>query len=182
MDKITKNAKVVAELARLFPNSSISAIMRVLDMPQIDKNNAIWYAQGAGFIEDIGVKDLSKTVVPTSDKKTTFQESDQARGAITYAMHQLAKEEVDMAEFTLMEWMGGGYPLHYQSIAIAQMLEDKSLASYVILEDTPKGKNGKGGVATNPYVFYTLPENEHEHWGFKQFKDVKILRLKEDSK
>lgn len=176
MDRIAENAKIVVEIARLSPEDSLSSIISVLDMPIIDRNNALWFAAEQGFIDDPG-SDLSKPVSLNYFEPLHLKEVADAQRTILYCMNKLAEKQSDISEGTVTEWLRG-YKAHIIVIALKQLLESKEIYSYTLMDAAPVGKKGKS-IMDTPYIFYCLPENMGKNWGIKQFKDATRVRLQE---
>lgn len=160
--KMTENAHKIAFLISAYPEHTLNEIIKLVELPAIDINTAIWTAQELGFISQPN-KETARLDVLKLPKVWNFGPEEGAlEDAILYSFQQLAKKETDLEENYLTEWTRG-YSAHDVLIAMKQLINDKQLAEYT-LNDT-----GKDGVVT-PYTFYTLYENGEQMWGKKQFK------------
>lgn len=164
--KIKKNAHKIAYIAYSFKDLNLFQIVNLLHMPGVDINAAIWYAQEIGLIElkllsdgKYG-NDIEKVNAPTEwvfgDDINDLTES------ILYCVTNLAKDEVDIEEKAMDQWLAG-YPHQDILVAIQLLLESEALSKYVINDKDEKGTDNK-------YSFYTLTENKDKQWGKKQFK------------
>lgn len=155
------NANKVAYMFQQFPKHSVPEIVALLQMPPIDVNAAMWYAQELGFITELNKKkDQIKFVKAPKTwdfgtLETTLEDS------IQYCFRRLAEDETDLDEKFLSDWTAG-YPAHDVIIAMKQLLNDRVLAEY-LLTDTDKDGN------KNEYKFFTLYENSEMQWGKKNF-------------
>lgn len=173
MDRIVNNARIIAELARLFPSEPLSSIHGVLDMPIIDKNNAMWYGQGAGLIAEHSRKQTDP-IVSLSPEPLWDADVERLKNDILYAMRQVSIDEGDMSEGQLTEWLMGNKG-HFVAISLRQLIESKQIIPYTITEHMKMGK----GMKSAHHVFYTLAENKGKDWGTKQFKDASTLTITE---
>lgn len=174
MDRIIENAMIVAELARLFPDEPAKSIVKSLEMPTIDANNAIWYGMSRGLLDD-RTDNKDEPLISLMPEQFQHEELDITKSAITYCLGQLANKDQDISEDLLTQWLHG-YKAHFTVIALKQLLEDGQIATYTLVsEELRKKKN----IVTQAYVFYTLPENLKEHWGLKQFKNPGLVKVQE---
>jgi hypothetical protein len=155
--KMLENANKVAFLIESYPNHTMTQIIELLQMPAIDINAAIWYAQEVGFINE---PDGETQIATIKNKPETWDfGSDVAdlEDTLLYCFKELAKTERDLEENYLANWTAGHSAMNVM-IALKHLENNRELVQYEI-ED-----------GENAYVFFTLYENSEQLWGRKQFK------------
>lgn len=155
------NANKITYLIEQFPKHSPEEILALLQMPPIDVNAAMWYAQELGWITDINKKTNKMKLLATPDMWDFGPLEKTLEDEIEFCFQRLGKDETDLDEKFLSDWTNG-YPAHDVIIAMKRLLNDRVLFEYR-LTDTDKDGN------ENVYKFFTLYENSEMQWGKKNF-------------
>jgi hypothetical protein len=157
-DKMYENAHKVGFLCELFPEHKVAQIIDLLQMPAIDINCALWSAIDLKIIEAPDKK--TGNIKFLGEPATGWNFGDTQRDlqtTILYAFETLAKEETDLEETYLSNYLSG-YSTQDTMIAVKRLIADKKLVEYAI-ED-----------GENTYQFFTLYQNREQLWGQKQFR------------
>lgn len=160
--KMLHNANKVGFIVQQYPEHKLAEVIKLMAMPAIDINTAIWAAEELGFIgkPDRETGNLEFLVAPErwdfGPEVTDLQE------ALVYSFTELAKVEKDLEENYMSSWTQG-YPTQDVLVAVKQLLVDRVLAEYEINDVDETGTD-------NVYIFYTLFENSEQLWGRKEFK------------
>lgn len=155
-----ENANKITYLAKKFPKKTLPELLELFQLPQIDMNAAIWYAQDLGWISKVTDKGIKVLKTPETWQFGEFE--NRLEDEMVYCIGRLNAKESDIDEENLMAWVAG-YASQDALIAGLRLLEDKVLATYE-LEDIDKD-----GVKSI-YTFYSLYENGEQLWGQKAFK------------
>lgn len=154
------NAHKLTFLVKEFPEKTVEEILDLLQMPPIQSNAGFWTAQDAGWLSS--VKDNKIEFLKAPEK---WQFGDITEGLIDqieYCFRRLARDETDLEEKWLTDWLTG-YPPQEILIAMHYLLDQRILAEYEIIDHNKK-------LGDSTYKFYTLFENLENRWGKKQFK------------
>lgn len=161
-EKTIQNAEKLAYLIKEYPAQKVAEVIKLIHLPSIDINAAIWAAVDLGLIrqpdEKTGFAEFLKAPVEWdfgSDER-------HLENLIMYCLKKRAEKEQDIEEFFLTTW-AMGYGPHDLLIATKRLLERKEIASYDIEDKTNK-------KAPSTYTFFTLYGNSEQLWGRKAFK------------
>lgn len=155
-----ENANKLTFLVKEFPEKDVEQILDLLQMPPIQSNAGFWLAQELGWLSP--VKDSKISFVKAPDSWAFGDITMGLIDQIEYCFHRLSKDETDLEEKWLTDWLTG-YPPQEIVLSMHYLLDQKILAEYEIVDH-----NAKLGDST--YKFYTLFENLEQQWGRKQFK------------
>lgn len=154
--KMLENAHKITYLVTQYPKHTMPEIIALLQMPAIDINTAFWAAQDMDYIAE-PTKDGSLVLKYPPEVYDFGETVPELKEALLYCFTMLAKEEVDLEENYLSQWVTG-YTTQDVTVAMKLLLNERKLAEYTISD------------GENNYTFYTLFENLEQEWGRKQFK------------
>lgn len=163
--QMLENANKVVYLAEQYPEHNLTQLISLLQLPAIDINNAVWAAIDMGWLTEPDKKTKRVEVLQRPEPYYFGESVDDLQDILLYAFERLGKQETDLEEYSLSQWVQG-YPSHDVLIAMRLLLDGKKLHEYMI-ED-----------GENNYTFYTLYENKDKVWGSKQFKQNPLNRNK----
>lgn len=155
------NANKISYLFQQFPKHTPTEILALLQMPPVDANAAMWYAQELGWISDLDKKKDKIKVLSAPESWDFGPLEDTLEDTLVYCFKQIAKNETDLDEKFLSDWTAG-YPAHDVIIAMKRLLNDKVLFEYLLFDIDKDGTE-------NQYKFFTLYENKDKQWGKKNF-------------
>jgi len=161
MGTIEQNALKLAYIVSKYPKHNLSQILSLMQLPGIDVNCAVWQAEDMGWLK-VPDKDEPIEIVTLPNFFFDDEVYDLMEN-LTFTFRHLANKKQDPNEYFLNQWVGG-YPSHDFLIAMQELTDSKTIASYTITDP-------KDGT----YTFYTLSENLGKDWGKSQFKDQKKL-------
>ena len=168
-NKMYENANKVTFLVSVYPEHTLPQIIELLQMPAIDINAGLWYAQELGFLSQPDPDTNTAKLLKTPEVWTFGQAVYDLEEALLYCFRQLAEKETDMEETYLSNWTAD-YPSHDVTIALKHLEAINELAQYAIEDDA------------NMYTFFTLPVNKDKLWGKKQFKHDPLPQRKLNNK
>jgi len=168
---IDQDAKKVAYLCKCYPDKKLHEIIGMIMMPNIAKDCALWQAERMGYVSIDAKKDkielLAKEITPDMDDNL-----EAVMNRIEFGVTRQNSIEQDIDEEMFLQWLQGYMPQD-TLIAINLLMEQGVISNYNILE-------GRGGK--NVYTFYTLPKNEVNEWGRKNFPKKNGLVVRPKSK
>lgn len=154
-----ENANKLAFLVKEFPDKNVTDLLDIVQMPPVQSNAGFWLAQELGWVSD--VKDGKITFIKAPEKWEFGDVTEGLIDQIQYCFGRLAKDETDLEEKWLTDWLTG-YPPQEILIAMHYLLDQRVLAEYEITDKA-------NSVGPSTYKFYTLFENLEQQWGRKQF-------------
>ena len=160
------NAHKFAFLVGEYPQKSLQEIVDLFKMRAIDINVMIWAAQDEGFVDKPDGETGKVSLLNPPAAWDFGKEVEDLEANILYGFSWLAKNQTDLEENEVGEWLAGYTPWDIM-VAIKHLIREKKLVEYAI-EDT-KSEIDKGTPST--YIFYTLFENKGEQWGRNHFKE-----------
>lgn len=170
-------------LADAFPEKNIRKLVELFEVPPIVSNVAIWRAIDMGYI--VINPETEKVEIASLPEKWEFgPDIEYLEQALIYTFARLARDESDMDENYLLNWLFG-IPVQDQLIATKHLVATHVLATYTVENTTTlpaskkaKGKGKKGEVVKDVYTFWSLWDNAEQEWGRKQFEDQNRLDSK----
>jgi hypothetical protein len=165
MANLEQTAHKVVYLASEYPEKTLTEVIKLLALPAIDINTAMWYAEDQGWFKLGDTEDGTITLLKKPSAWSFGPEEARLEKMLLYAFEALNRKEKDLEEFFVSKWTMG-YPTHDVLIAIRRLLELKKLHEYQI-ED-----------GENNYIFYTLYANRDKQWGRKEFKVDPLANVK----
>lgn len=172
--KIRENANKVGFIVEQYPEHKLPDVLKLLQMPPIDINTAIWAAEKLGFI---GKPNAETGEIPRGEVPANWEfgsDVEDLKSTLVFSFTELGKREKDLTEEYLSTWLSG-YPTQDKLVAMKSLLNDRVLAEYNI-DDPQLDDKGEptydedGKPVINVYTFYTLFENGENLWGRKDFK------------
>lgn len=172
-NQILENANKLTYLVKSYPDETAENIIKLVQLPQVDVNAAIWLAQELKFLKAKLVDE--RMVVGKIPETWQFGKAEtQIEDTLTYCFRRLAKDETDLDEKFLTDWLAG-YPTHDTLVAVKHLVEDRVIAEYKLF-DPAINESGEPMIdkdkkpVLNEYLFYTLFENSEMQWGKKNFR------------
>jgi hypothetical protein len=165
MANLEQTTHKVVYLACQYPEKTLTEVIKLLALPAIDINTAMWHAEDEGWFKLGDTEDGTIEVLKKPAAWNFGPEETRLEKMLLYAFQKLNSKERDLEEFFVSQWTMG-YASHDVLIAMRRLLETKKLAEYQI-ED-----------AENKYIFYTLYENRDKQWGRKEFKIDPLANVK----
>lgn len=155
--RMTENVHKIAYLVEQYPEKNLEGIIEMLVMPAIEINTGLWLAQDLGILSAPDPETGLMTVLKAPKAWEFGKAVTELQEMILYAYGKMNANETDQEEFDYSAWCMG-YAAHDALIAMKQLLEQKKMAQYEVVD------------GENTYTFYTLYENGEQEWGRKQFK------------
>lgn len=171
MVSIAESAHKIVYLASKNQNKNLAEVIGLLEMPAIDINVGIFYAEDQGWLKINKEEGTFEVETPVAWQFGSITDGLQER--IEYLFEVLARKEKDFEENMLKNW-AQGYPDHDIEIALHRLVELEVLTTYTIKDEG----NTEGGAVE--YTFYTLWANRDKEWGRKEFARQDKVEVKEN--
>lgn len=160
MTSLEQTAMQLAYIVKEYKEYKLPDLLRVMSVPAIDFNCAIWYAVNKGWINEPD-KTTGFTEFKNDPEAWDFgDEINRLKDLVVFGLTETNKREIDMQWEHLSDWVLG-YPPRYTLIVFKSLLAEEKIAMYQLTD--PKDTK-------SVYDFYTLPENRDKLWGKKAFK------------
>lgn len=171
--KMREDAAKITFLVEQYPEKSLTELLKLIHLPSVDINAALWTAQELDWIEE-PTKDGVMKIKDVPLHWEFGQVVEDLKEAILYCFEKLATKERDLEENEIAVWLQGHLGQD-TLVAIKSLLVERKLVEYEVLDQQRNEKgilrfDKKGAPVMDTYIFYTLWDNSEQEWGRNNFK------------